>query len=180
MHCLCFAGAVPASSDRCTCHWLLAGARSGICHVQAGRKAVPNSPPYVEHPHSAARFEAGLPIPVTCCWNGIVSIDAAPLAKGVRFRYAPWLRSEALNFGNSLYFSTYPAVPSCTALQCTRVGRYWVLASKTASPRQRYGCQGRVHLTSAHCLSDMQCRTYGDGECRECEASNLCTGDLLG
>ena len=54
--------------------------------IQAGRKIVQNLPPYVQHPHSAARFEAGLPIPVTCCWNGIVSIDAAPLAKGVRFR----------------------------------------------------------------------------------------------
>ncbi|CAK0732893.1 hypothetical protein CVIRNUC_000197 [Coccomyxa viridis] len=76
---------------------------SWVMRDAVGRKVVPNSPPYVQHPHSAARFEAGLPIPVTCCWNGIVSIDAAPLAKGVRFR------------------------------------------------------------------------TYGDGECRECEASNLCT-----
>ena len=63
---------------------------------------MPNTPPYVEHPHSAARFEAGLPIPVTCCWNGIVSIDAAPLAKGVRFRYARWPHSEALNFWERL------------------------------------------------------------------------------
>ena len=122
MHCLCFAGASPASSDRCTCQsWLPANARSGVCHVQAGRKAVPNSPPYVQHPHSAARFEAGLPIPVTCCWNGIVSIDAAPLAKGVRFRYARWLRNEALRSGNSLHFLTSPAVTSCIALQCATV-----------------------------------------------------------
>ena len=175
MHCLCFAGAVPASSDRCTCHWLLAGARSGICHVQAGRKAVPNSPPYVEHPHSAARFEAGLPIPVTCCWNGIVSIDAAPLAKGVRFRYAPWLRSEALNFGNSLYFLTYPAVTSCTALGCATVG---IGVKDSVSLHKLCGGLERVHMVSADCMLKMQCRTYGDGECQECEASHLCTGSL--
>ena len=100
----CFAGAVPASPEYCTCRsWLRNGARGGLYHVQAGHKPVPNMPPYVEHPHSAARFEAGLPIPVTCCWNGIVSIDAAPLAKGVRFRYTQWLRSEALNFGKDLH-----------------------------------------------------------------------------
>ena len=148
--------------------------------LQVGRKVVPDSPPYVQHPHSAARFEAGLPIPVTCCWNGMVSIDAAPLAKGVRFRYARWPRREHLNLWHSSHLLTAPADTSCTALECIRVGRYWVLASKTASPRQRYGCQGMVHLTSADCLSNVQCRTYGDGECRECEASNLCTGDLLG
>ena len=109
---------------------------------QAGRKVVPDLPPYVEHPYSAARFEAGLPIPVTCCWNGIVNIDAAPLAKGVRFRYTQWLRSKDLNLRHSLHLSISPAVTSCPALQCTTVGRYWVLASNTAPPQKVHGCQG--------------------------------------
>ena len=35
-------------------------------------------------------------------------------------------------------------------------------------------------MVSADCLLKMQCRTYGDGECQECEASHLCTGSLKG
>ena len=77
---------------------------------QAGRKFEAESPPYVEDPYSAARFEAGLPIPVTCCWNGILSIDAAPLAKGVRFRYARCLR---------MYRSQYKAQLAFVIISCS-------------------------------------------------------------
>ena len=48
-------------------------------------------PPYVDNatlPDHVERLERGLPIPVQCCWNGMVVMDAKAFHKGLRFRYA--------------------------------------------------------------------------------------------
>ncbi len=34
----------------------------------------------------ATRLQAGLPVPVRCCWNGAVAMDAAPFLDGVCIR----------------------------------------------------------------------------------------------
>ena len=36
--------------------------------------------------YSAARMAAGLPFPVTTCWNGMVILPAEPFLRGLRFR----------------------------------------------------------------------------------------------
>lgn len=38
--------------------------------------------------YSAARLAAGLPFPVTSCWNGMVVMPAQPFRQGLRFRHA--------------------------------------------------------------------------------------------
>lgn len=45
-------------------------------------------PPYVSHPASVARLRAGLPFPVTCCWNGLVALRAEPFLRGLHIRNA--------------------------------------------------------------------------------------------
>lgn len=43
--------------------------------------------PFIHHLPSRKRFEAGLPIPVHCCWDGMAVLNAAPFTKhGLRFR----------------------------------------------------------------------------------------------
>ncbi|CAK0732610.1 hypothetical protein CVIRNUC_000155 [Coccomyxa viridis] len=44
------------------------------------------NPPYLHHAYSRFRLEQGLPFPVSCCWNGMISLDAQPFAEGLRFR----------------------------------------------------------------------------------------------
>ena len=46
------------------------------------------NPPYLHHAYSRFRLEQGLPFPVSCCWNGMISLDAQPFAEGLRFRSA--------------------------------------------------------------------------------------------
>ena len=46
------------------------------------------NPPYLHHAYSRSRLEQGLPFPVSCCWNGMISLDAQPFAEGLRFRSA--------------------------------------------------------------------------------------------
>ncbi|KAK9807875.1 hypothetical protein WJX72_011849 [[Myrmecia] bisecta] len=45
-----------------------------------------NYRPYVSHLYSLERIQKGLPFPVTCCWNGLVVLDAEPFRQGIRFR----------------------------------------------------------------------------------------------
>ena len=52
----------------------------------ADGKPLSNTPPYVAHDYSLARLRAGLPFPASCCWNGLVAIDAEPFRLGYRFR----------------------------------------------------------------------------------------------
>ena len=52
----------------------------------ADGKPLSNTPPFVHHDYSLARLRAGLPFPASCCWNGLVSIDAEPFRLGYRFR----------------------------------------------------------------------------------------------
>jgi len=48
-----------------------------------------NLTPFVVHPPSRARLQAGLPFPALCCWNGLAAIGAAPFVElGLRFRGA--------------------------------------------------------------------------------------------
>ena len=42
--------------------------------------------PYLQHEPSAQRVRRGLPVPVHCCWNGLVVINAKPLLEGLRVR----------------------------------------------------------------------------------------------
>ena len=57
------------------------------------------NPPYLHHAYSRFRLEQGLPFPVSCCWNGMISLDAQPFAEGLRFRSAACLepRIRTLN-----------------------------------------------------------------------------------
>lgn len=46
-----------------------------------------NSPPYIRADASTRdRLKLGLPVPVECCWNGMVSLNTKPFENGVRFR----------------------------------------------------------------------------------------------
>ncbi len=54
----------------------------------AGGLPFANNRPFVAHQYSRLRLEAGQPFPVSCCWNGMAVINAAPFRKGIRFRRA--------------------------------------------------------------------------------------------
>ena len=56
-------------------------------------KPLSNTPPYVQHGYSLARLRQGLPFPVSCCWNGLISMRALPFQQGYRFRWAAELQS---------------------------------------------------------------------------------------
>lgn len=48
-----------------------------------------NVKPFVHHGYSLQRLERGLPFPVACCWNGMVSMNADPFTHhSLRFRSA--------------------------------------------------------------------------------------------
>jgi alpha-1,3-mannosyltransferase len=42
--------------------------------------------PYVSDEYSQARLARGLPVPVHCCWNGLVVMAAEPFRRGLRMR----------------------------------------------------------------------------------------------
>ena len=42
--------------------------------------------PYVREPFAEQRIWQGLPFPVSCCWNGMAVLSAAPFQNGTRFR----------------------------------------------------------------------------------------------
>ena len=47
------------------------------------------APPHASDPYSVPRATAGLPFPVSCCWNGLVALPAAPFRDaGLRVRAA--------------------------------------------------------------------------------------------
>ena len=49
--------------------------------------SIRNWPPYSHYKPSADRIQAGLPLPVYCCWDGVVVLRFAPFMQhGVRFR----------------------------------------------------------------------------------------------
>lgn len=60
------------------------------CWVSRDASGLPfaNNRPFVAHQYSRLRLEAGQPFPVSCCWNGMAVISAAPFRKGIRFRHA--------------------------------------------------------------------------------------------
>lgn len=60
------------------------------CWVSRDASGLPfaNNRPFVAHQYSRLRLEAGQPFPVSCCWNGMAVISAAPFRKGIRFRRA--------------------------------------------------------------------------------------------
>ena len=46
-----------------------------------------NVKPYVHHTYSLQRLDRGLPFPVSCCWNGMLSMNAEPFTHhSLRFR----------------------------------------------------------------------------------------------
>ncbi len=45
-----------------------------------------NTPPHVVDSYSLERLARGLPFPVSCCWNGMVSATAEPFQHGYNFR----------------------------------------------------------------------------------------------
>ena len=59
------------------------------CWVSRDASGLPfaNNRPFVAHQYSRLRLEAGQPFPVSCCWNGMAVISAAPFRKGIRFRW---------------------------------------------------------------------------------------------
>ena len=54
-----------------------------------GRRMTECPPYFVGFPEAAEGFGRGVPVPVQCCWNGMVVLDAEPFHRGLRFRYAP-------------------------------------------------------------------------------------------
>lgn len=49
-----------------------------------------NVKPFVHHTYSLQRLDQGLPFPVSCCWNGMLSMNAEPFTHhSLRFRSAP-------------------------------------------------------------------------------------------
>mmetsp|Transcript_7713 Transcript_7713/g.19672 ORF Transcript_7713/g.19672 Transcript_7713/m.19672 type:complete len:597 (-) Transcript_7713:370-2160(-) len=54
-----------------------------------------NCPPYFNDlPDVEVNIGKGLPIPVQCCWNGMVAMNAEPFHRGLRFRYASVTHEE--------------------------------------------------------------------------------------
>lgn len=49
-------------------------------------KPLSNTAPYVNQGYSLERLRRGLPFPVSCCWNGMLSINAEPFRLGYEFR----------------------------------------------------------------------------------------------
>ena len=46
-----------------------------------------NVKPFVHHTYSLQRLDRGLPFPVSCCWNGMLSMNAEPFTHhSLRFR----------------------------------------------------------------------------------------------
>ena len=46
-----------------------------------------NVKPFVHHTYSLQRLDQGLPFPVSCCWNGMLSMNAEPFTHhSLRFR----------------------------------------------------------------------------------------------
>ena len=45
-----------------------------------------NGAPYVTSAYTRQRMLKGWTIPVSCCWNGIASINAQPFLQGLQFR----------------------------------------------------------------------------------------------
>lgn len=52
----------------------------------AGGRAATKRPPFLRDTASAQLLAVGRPVPVACCWNGLVVLDAAPLLAGLRMR----------------------------------------------------------------------------------------------
>ena len=49
-----------------------------------------NVKPFVHHTYSLQRLDRGLPFPVSCCWNGMLSMNAEPFTHhSLRFRSGP-------------------------------------------------------------------------------------------
>ncbi|WIA43651.1 hypothetical protein OEZ86_010090 [Tetradesmus obliquus] len=56
-----------------------------VARDAAGSRLV-NRPPFIRHAASAAALAAGLPVAMSCCWNGLAVLSAAPFLQGLRFR----------------------------------------------------------------------------------------------
>lgn len=55
---------------------------------------VESKPPYtMQSSYTKERLLAGLPFPVTSCWNGLVVLPAKPFLDGLRFRSETQLTS---------------------------------------------------------------------------------------
>jgi hypothetical protein len=67
---------------------------SGYYDIWVGRdilgKRIHHCPPYIDgkgSPTLVRTFSQGVPIPVQCCWNGMVAMNAEPFHRGMRFRH---------------------------------------------------------------------------------------------
>lgn len=71
-------------------------------------------PPYVSEPAALQRISQGLPFPVSCCWNGLVVLNAVPfLRNGTRLRctQALW----------TFLWVLVGKTPACTQALCSGV-----------------------------------------------------------
>lgn len=91
------------------------------------------APPFLVHPPSRARLEAGLPFPASCCWNGMANLDAAPFTHGgYRFR-AVAARADrhvgpAVGAGVGVGQKSGGPFPSCPASECSLLCEDWMRA----------------------------------------------------
>jgi len=98
-------------------------------------------PPFLTHPYSRLRLEAGLPFPASCCWNGMASLDAAPfLEGGYRFRAvaatgASGVEAELAAVAGVVETGAAAGAPpfACPASECSLLCEDWTRAG--AAPR---------------------------------------------
>jgi len=86
-------------------------------------KRIHHCPPYINGetlPHLAETMAQGLPVPVQCCWNGMVVMNAEPFHRGLRFRHMDVKPSQRR------YYTTFgkAEVPKeCSASECSLLCR---------------------------------------------------------
>jgi alpha-1,3-mannosyltransferase len=95
-------------------------------------------PPFLAHPYSRLRLEAGLPFPASCCWNGMASLDAGPFVHGgYRFRAvaatAEAVASAAQAAGAGVVVAGAAGAAACPASECSLLCEDWTRAG--AAPR---------------------------------------------
>ena len=100
---------------------------AGYYDIWVGRDILGNRismcPPYIDQntlPELVDTLSKGIPVPVQCCWNGMVAMNAEPFHRGLRFRHVKVQRGQRqyyLKSGNA-------RIPSergeeCSASECS-------------------------------------------------------------
>ena len=130
----------------------------------------------------AARLQRGLPVPVRCCWNGAVAMDAAPFLAGVHIRSAHVMCMASLR-SQALSATTRHDICQDVVQRSNVVFSRWsyLMIALIRSQRDSWSRAGnmptqRTHSCNAVCTPLP--RPHQAGECAASECSLLCN-DLL-